>query len=232
MATTTEAAWTAFADKMRAEDAIPPLASWNELLTTAANSGELDKALWILGTMKATGTRPTAVTYEILLAGCAAAGNRTVAFSLIEQMWDDKVLLGPASLLAYVTAMTDEADVVHVATGNGTRRKGPSSSGAGGTSTGSARRVSPATSQAGRVRLPWKVARVSGRMRWEGEGGREDERGRRRRDEEIASPPALRALAPASGSPTRRRATHNSDHRRGALVPIPPWWPPRLRKHQ
>lgn len=94
MATTTEAAWTAFADKMRAEDAIPPLASWNELLTTAANSGELDKALWILGTMKATGTRPTAVTYEILLAGCAAAGNRTVAFSLIEQMWDDKVLLG------------------------------------------------------------------------------------------------------------------------------------------
>lgn len=98
MTTTTEAAWTAFADKMRADDAIPPLASWNELLNTAAMSGELDKALWILGTMKATGTRPTAVTYEILLAGCAAAGDRNVAFSLIEQMWDDKVLLGDVTL--------------------------------------------------------------------------------------------------------------------------------------
>lgn len=98
MVTTTEAAWTSFADKMRADDAIPPLASWNELLSTAATSGELDKALWILGTMKATGTRPTAVTYEILLAGCAAAGDRQVAFSLIEQMWDDKVLLGDVTL--------------------------------------------------------------------------------------------------------------------------------------
>jgi len=98
MATTTEAAWTAFADKMREADAVPPVAAWNELLDTAAQSGELDKALWILGTMKATGTKPTAVTYELLLAGCAKSADRQVAFSLIEQMWDDKVLLGDVTL--------------------------------------------------------------------------------------------------------------------------------------
>lgn len=98
MASTTEAAWTAFADKMRAADAIPPLAAWHDLLSTAADAGELEQALWVLGTMKATGTRPTAVTYEILLAGCARVGNREVAFSLIEQMWDDKVLLGDVTL--------------------------------------------------------------------------------------------------------------------------------------
>jgi len=83
---------------MREADAVPPVAAWNELLDTAAQSGELDKALWILGTMKATGTKPTAVTYELLLAGCAKSADRQVAFSLIEQMWDDKVLLGDVTL--------------------------------------------------------------------------------------------------------------------------------------
>lgn len=89
-----------------------------------------------------------------------------------------------ASLLACVTAMPGDVDAVHVAARSGTRPKEPPSSRAGSTSTGSARRVSPATSQAGRVRLPHMVARVPGRMRLGGEGGGEDERGRRRRNEE------------------------------------------------
>lgn len=96
---TMEAAWPAFAERMKTSGEIPPLDEWHALLDIAdAGGDEASKAIWVVNLMRETGRKPTPVTYEKVLKICADRGDRSAAFHLVEHMFNDKVLLGDVEL--------------------------------------------------------------------------------------------------------------------------------------
>uniref|UniRef100_A0A7S1XGS3 Pentacotripeptide-repeat region of PRORP domain-containing protein n=1 Tax=Erythrolobus australicus TaxID=1077150 RepID=A0A7S1XGS3_9RHOD len=98
MAGEVEAAWTQFAAKMKEADESPPVDAWNELLQVAADANDFERGAWIMNTMRDTGRRPSAGSYEIMLESCIRTQNNKGAFFLVEQMYNDKVPFGDVSL--------------------------------------------------------------------------------------------------------------------------------------
>eukprot|EP00177_Eucheuma_denticulatum_P004511 GFKZ01008200.1.p1 GENE.GFKZ01008200.1~~GFKZ01008200.1.p1 ORF type:complete len:178 (-),score=20.06 GFKZ01008200.1:7-540(-) len=91
--------WPSFADGMRETGEIPDYEAWHGLLDSAYEAeDEPWRAVWLLNLMRETGRVPTAVTYDKVLGICARRGDRETAFSLVEGMWKDKVLLGDVEL--------------------------------------------------------------------------------------------------------------------------------------
>lgn len=90
-----EAAWEAFAAKMKASSESPPIEEWNALLETADAPA---KAVWVMNTMRDTGRMPTAGTYQRIIDVCERAGDRPAAFHMVELMFKDKILIGDVDL--------------------------------------------------------------------------------------------------------------------------------------
>lgn len=94
-----EGAWAAFAGKMGETGVAPPVDEWNTLLDVCLAAREpASKAIWVVATMRETGVKPTAGTYDRVLAVCREVDDRAAAFHLVEQMWQDGVLLGDVEL--------------------------------------------------------------------------------------------------------------------------------------
>lgn len=58
----------------------------------------MQQMIWIMDMMKKTGIKRDAKTYEIMMKVCISRKDNASAFYLVEQMWDDKVLLGDVDL--------------------------------------------------------------------------------------------------------------------------------------
>lgn len=94
-----EACWPSFAERMRASGEIPALEEWHALLDGCIRANDKPSAaVWVLNLLRETGVKPTAVTYEKVLAVCAAHQDRVAAFHLVEHMYQDKILLGDVEL--------------------------------------------------------------------------------------------------------------------------------------
>lgn len=90
-----EAAWEVFAAKMKATSESPAVEEWNALLEVADAPA---KAVWVMNTMRDTGRRPTAGTYQRIIDCCERAGDRPAAFHMVELMFKDKILIGDVDL--------------------------------------------------------------------------------------------------------------------------------------
>lgn len=91
--------WGPFAEKMRADGEVPPLESWHDLLDGCVRANDKPSlAIWLLNLMRETGLRPTATTYEKMLAVCANHDDRVAAFHLVENICRDKILLDDVEL--------------------------------------------------------------------------------------------------------------------------------------
>lgn len=84
---------------MKSSGEIPELSEWHALLDGIVGAGDAPGCgVWVLNLMRDTGRRPTAATYERVLAMCHTADDRVAAFHLVEHMYKDKVLLGDVQL--------------------------------------------------------------------------------------------------------------------------------------
>lgn len=93
------ATWGPFAEGMRTKGEVPPLESWHDLLDGCIRANDKPSlAIWLLNLMRETGLRPTATTYEKMLAICANYDDRVAAFHLVENMCRDKILLDDVEL--------------------------------------------------------------------------------------------------------------------------------------
>lgn len=96
---TMEAAWKSFADKMKQDGCVPDHQVWHELLEKCVKlECEVSKAIWILDQMRATGKTPTAISYDLVMELCRKTNDRDAAFSLVEKMYGDKVLIGDVEM--------------------------------------------------------------------------------------------------------------------------------------
>eukprot|EP00172_Hildenbrandia_rubra_P001183 Plantae.Rhodophyta-Hildenbrandia_rubra.ctg174.p1 GENE.Plantae.Rhodophyta-Hildenbrandia_rubra.ctg174~~Plantae.Rhodophyta-Hildenbrandia_rubra.ctg174.p1 ORF type:complete len:173 (+),score=33.73 Plantae.Rhodophyta-Hildenbrandia_rubra.ctg174:340-858(+) len=96
--------WQDFAQTTLTKPEVEPTTSaWNELLERCAkevteNPEDMQQMIWIMDMMKKTGIKRDAKTYEIMMKVCISRKDNASAFYLVEQMWDDKVLLGDVDL--------------------------------------------------------------------------------------------------------------------------------------
>lgn len=91
--------WGPFAERMRTTGEVPPVESWHQLLDGCIRSNDKPSlAIWLLNLMRETGVRPTALTYEKMLAICANHDDRDAAFHMVENMCREKILLDDVEL--------------------------------------------------------------------------------------------------------------------------------------